>query len=286
MSAFILKLFAMASMMIDHLGLVLLYCGSVEGQLYMLMRSVGRMAMPVFCFFIVVGLEKSSDRKKYLHRLCLFALLSQLPFSLAFDPAAYIAPISSELSLGWAPFSPLRWLLFVCTALGLVLFFGKSCLVPCAALIALFARAELGGLRLLGEHGNVFYDLALGLAAIWLADAARRGGCKKTLLCAALVLACALLLIAPVGDYGWRALALIVPLYFCGESKWKRLGCVGLWCAAIYAGSFALCLGALGSVCLLALYNGKKGPGLKYLFYGFYPVHLCVFYLMGRLAAG
>ena len=29
-------------------------------------------------------------------------------------------------------------------------------------------------------------------------------------------------------------------------------------------------------------YNGKKGTGLKYLFYFFYPIHIAILYLVGN----
>ena len=39
-----------------------------------------------------------------------------------------------------------------------------------------------------------------------------------------------------------------------------------------------LWLGGMLSVPLLAAYDGKRGQGMKWLFYGFYPVHLAVLY--------
>ncbi|MGE1166273.1 TraX family protein [Peribacillus simplex] len=32
---------------------------------------------------------------------------------------------------------------------------------------------------------------------------------------------------------------------------------------------------------LLVLYNGKKGTGLKYFFYFFYPIHIIILFLIG-----
>lgn len=73
-----LKLIAVVSMLIDHMGAVLF------DDLYW-MRAVGRLAMPIFCFFIAEGYYHTRDRKKYLLRMGLFALIAELPFDLAFN---------------------------------------------------------------------------------------------------------------------------------------------------------------------------------------------------------
>lgn len=79
------KMIAMISMLVDHLaasGVVRLLYGSDE--LYRLCRAVGRVAFPLFCFLLVEGHIYTSDRKRYLGRLFLFACLSEIPFDLAF----------------------------------------------------------------------------------------------------------------------------------------------------------------------------------------------------------
>ena len=95
-SAFVLKIFAAISMLVDHTGAsVILRLRQMPGiaddpqllsrlaVLYRLMRRFGRMAFPIYCFFIVEGLFKTRSVKKYACRLFLFALISEFPFDFA-----------------------------------------------------------------------------------------------------------------------------------------------------------------------------------------------------------
>ena len=72
-----LKLIAVVSMLIDHVGYVLF-------PHLRWMRIAGRLAMPIYCFCASEGLAHTRDRKKYL-RVFIFAMISELPFDLAFN---------------------------------------------------------------------------------------------------------------------------------------------------------------------------------------------------------
>lgn len=90
-----LKLIAIVSMLIDHIGAVVLIRMVLSGlskngvlnqellNIYELTRNIGRIAFPIFCFLLVEGFERSRNRGKYALRLGLFALLSEIPFNLA-----------------------------------------------------------------------------------------------------------------------------------------------------------------------------------------------------------
>lgn len=73
MSSFVLKIIACISMFCDHFGDAFL--GEVT-----FLNYIGRFAFPIFCFQIVQGYIHTHDIKKYILRLSLFAIISQIPF--------------------------------------------------------------------------------------------------------------------------------------------------------------------------------------------------------------
>lgn len=76
-----LKWIAIISMLTDHVCAVLLNHLTAA---YWIRGSIGRLAFPIFCFLLVEGFLHTRDLKKYALRLFVFALLSELPFDLAF----------------------------------------------------------------------------------------------------------------------------------------------------------------------------------------------------------
>ncbi len=76
LSVFDLKCIAVATMLIDHIG-AFLYTDQVW------MRYIGRLAFPIYCFLLVEGYYHTRDVRKYIGRLALFALISEVPFDLA-----------------------------------------------------------------------------------------------------------------------------------------------------------------------------------------------------------
>jgi hypothetical protein len=77
MTSFGIKCIALTTMIIDHAGVLLSY---VWDTYYL--RVIGRVAFPVYAFLIAEGCRKTRNIRKYLMRLGIFALASEVPFDL------------------------------------------------------------------------------------------------------------------------------------------------------------------------------------------------------------
>lgn len=93
-----LKIIAIVTMTIDHIAAVLLepMLIAVSGEwretlilLYQVLRGIGRLAFPIFCFLLVEGFLHTSNSRRYLLRLGIFAAVSEVPFDLAFHQKWY-----------------------------------------------------------------------------------------------------------------------------------------------------------------------------------------------------
>ena len=207
-----LKIIAMISMVLDHVG-DMFFPG------VMWLRMVGRLSMPVFSFCIAEGFAHTRDREKYLCRMGIFALISEIPFDLAF-----------EGKVGFA-------------------------------------------------HQNIMLTFFLSIAALMLFDRIR-GGKEADRVCVGRTALGVLAVAAVAGvslllraDYTVFAVVAVFLFYVLRRYHPLLRSGVGVAFLALTRTVGYYCATGL-SVIPLALYNGKRGRGLKWLFYGFYPGHL------------
>lgn len=72
-----LKILACLLMLVDHIG----HMNLIPGY-YTELRTVGRLAFPIFCFLLCQGFIHTRSKKKYMIRLGIGALISEIPFNL------------------------------------------------------------------------------------------------------------------------------------------------------------------------------------------------------------
>lgn len=80
--SFTLHILAMLFMLCDHLWATLF-----PAQEWM--TCVGRLAFPIFAFMIAEGCYYTSNVKKYMLRLFLFAIISEIPFNLIMGSSVF-----------------------------------------------------------------------------------------------------------------------------------------------------------------------------------------------------
>lgn len=101
----VLKIIAIFTMAIDHTAAVFYQSGLFSEQVYNIMRCIGRIAFPIFCFLLVEGFLHTRNRKNYLIRLTIFAFISEIPFDLAFSNKMfdfYSQNVFFTLAIGFA----------------------------------------------------------------------------------------------------------------------------------------------------------------------------------------
>jgi hypothetical protein len=86
-----LKIIAIIAMFIDHIGATL----APTAVIYYPLKIIGRIAFPIFAYQIAVGYVNTRSFTKYLSLLSIFAIISQIPYYLAFSG---VHPESTPLS--------------------------------------------------------------------------------------------------------------------------------------------------------------------------------------------
>lgn len=249
-----LKIIAIVTMLIDHIGATI-----VQGELYAMsfdyttmrsiyflgltMRIIGRLAFPIFCYLLVEGYFHTKNIKKYAIRLFIFALISEIPFDYAFFKTFFY----------WQHQN-----VFFTLFLGILIMYGID-----------FIRNKF-------KHRNVVSLLCYVVIIIGIIVA-------ELIKCDYSALGILVILFLYFFRDKRSIGAFLVCSIFVANSVIPAIATYNQLNSYILIDTYQFVYYMLISIvqvfaCLafipLHFYNGKKGISLKYFFYAFYPVHL------------
>ena len=242
MTSFMLKIIGVVTMLFDHIGDII--SRKVSFSFYF--NLIGRIAFPIFSYQLVQGYLNTKDFKKYILRITLFALISQIPFSL------FLSTYTNEFVLN---------IFFTFLFAILTIFLYKKCnekfknnflgllIVVISSIVAHFIKLDYGAFGILLIFVFYFFetefkDKNLKLLNINLST-------KKIFMTISVLFLSFVKYIPDIIKYPFLtnrylqfSLFTFLPMLF------------------------------------ILFYNHKEGPKLKYFFYIFYPLHLLILYLI------
>ena len=234
-SSMSLHIMAMVFMLCDHL-----WATVIPGNDWL--TCIGRMTFPIYAFLLVEGYFHTHNLKKYVLRLLVFALLSEIPFNMVMG-SNWFYPLHQNV----------LWTFLI--AIGL---------------IHMNEKAKASGklwLRVVAGVGSVILGFFLGIltmvdyyhAGIWMV----------------------LVFYFFRGRKWWNYVGQFVLLYYINVEELSGFAYeITLFGETHFLVRQGFALLALIPIWLYRGKEGYKSKTLQYIYYGFYPVHLLVLALI------
>lgn len=254
-----LKWIAVVSMFIDHLAtvlfsqIILMNWGMDLSSSYILLQvlhMIGRIAFPIFSFGIAQGCVYTRDPKRFLGRLALFAVISEIPYNLALR--------GNDFFFRYFDFNNIFFSLFLGAFCCCIYQFFSDKSKKWAAFLLILPVIILAEVFEL-EYGG------LGVLFVFVPYIFRENKKAQVI-----------------------SLGVIAVLFYFFYAQFN--GVEGYWFQWMIEDNLSVftfmdTVGALIGVGLLALYNGEKGKNYpKWFFYTFYPGHLLFLYFIKFIA--
>ena len=259
MTAFMLKTIACVGMLLDHIYAAFPYSTP------RLLNSIGRFVFPVYAYMIAQGCKHTKSINKYLIRLGIFALISEIPFDIAF------------MSGGAANIASWNINFLNQTNVFYTLLLGVACIAVYEKTKKKLSVLEVNNTKksklfrsilpilpmiplvILGSILNTDYGM-LGIIFIVVFYFAKPENKMTRTVAAAIIV---------FYEYGYPY---IFVLFHERDISLPYLGQMIIFNAqSVMLNNFMF---ALIAVLLIFLYNGKQGANSKWAFYAYYPLHI------------
>lgn len=251
-TGFMLKLIAIITMTADHIGAIIFEDLAEKQQtsalwtVEMTLRGVGRLAFPLFCFFLTEGFHYTHNRKKYALRLTIFAVISEVPFDISLNGKLFYPEDNNVM-----------WTLL----LGLLSIWALDELFKktdnSESLTAAASKSDINVFNVVNIL-KVIEVIAVALAADLTEEFLLNS------------------------DYGFYGVAAVMIMYIFRSHRLIGFSLAVIWLGLSCGG---VELYALADLIPLYFYHGRQGKKMKYFFYVYYPAHLLIIRL-AAFAAG
>ena len=244
MSSFIIKIIAIISMLFDHTNDVFI------GHLSVL-NLIGRIAFPLFSFQLVVGYTYTHNIKKYISRMFIFALISQIPYSIFI----YIyTGTYFELNIFFTLATSLICM-YILSSKNINIYL-KLLYISICLIIAYYLKFDYSIFGILYPlFVFVFYPFQEKFGKNRFSLSENNKNTNKNSIIKLLFFIAGTLTLSIVKYI--KLIPLISTSWFIGLVLFTFIPAI-----------------------IMIFFNGKKGPSLKYIFYIFYPAHLLLLELI------
>lgn len=284
MTGFSLKMLALITMIIDHIGATFSSVANTRS-----LRIIGRLAFPIYAFLISEGCRHTKNFKKYLLRLFAFALISEIPFNFLFrniENLAYGGVFKPIIFGGHNVF----FTLFLGAFSVYILEILKKHLPAPKYMIYLISYifASFMGFFIADNLGTDYG--AWGVLMIFFIYVAREETTDKIL---SFITPLYISIIYCIYyAYTDKMLSLIIlsvvfTVSYIGPElinlpkieKYRAYLVIAFYLNIIYGGIYnanILLIAALASILFISKYNGQEGKKATFVFYGAYPLHIII----------
>jgi len=255
--AFFLKIVAIIGMAMQHTALVL---GDViPVALHFPLQLAGGLTFPIMAYLLVEGYRHTSNVKRYMWRLFIWGLISQVPHTLAFGHIFLMGiPVMNIMFtlflglLGLVMYDRIkkRWLFVVLFVLICLVSFIFDWGIIGPVMVFLCYKISSDKMRRIIPPimAGAYNFIAIGIIGIFVA-----------------------IIAVVLGNNPVFAEAIADAMYSAGVED-IRLG-------TLFA-SLMFPIGSFFVAPLLLRYNGERGRSMKYMFYAFFPFHLLILALI------
>ena len=235
LNKFALQIIAVLAMLIDHLA-VFVY----NTPYYYIMKFIGRITIIIMCYFVAEGFYKTHNLGKYITRMGIFAVVSQIPYYLYLYRGQLLENPKGLIMSAFTNRNVIFTLFVGLCLLAIIKSNYKAWLKVIATLASLYLVRNSDW-----SYYGVLWVICFGLI---------RDNKAKQMLWAAIIL------IIKIAPEVWPAVSSVI------VAKSLTYGMLDL--LVMFGGFLALPL--------LSAYNGSRGKNMKLGLYIFYPVHLIV----------